>query len=141
MARGGSPKAGQENIALADDVVSENAQINGVIADVTGPKRRLQERPAGFPDLSIHIVDMFSAGDKIVTRLVWRGTRASPYGMPGGRPAASGPYFEGWRFVGGKVAEIPTIQDQSAALKPDRKPSWRGRRGAAGPAAGFAGGT
>ncbi len=70
------------NIVLAADIVSENAQTNRVIAGVTGPKRRLPERPAGFPDLSMHIVDMFSAGDKVVTRLVWRGTPASPYGMP-----------------------------------------------------------
>jgi hypothetical protein len=64
MAGGGSPKAGR-NIALADDIVGENAQSNGVIASVTGPKRRSPERPAGFPELSMHIVDMFSAGDKL----------------------------------------------------------------------------
>ena len=32
---------------------------------MAGPKRRIQERLAGFPALSAHIVDMFSAGDKV----------------------------------------------------------------------------
>ena len=60
------------NIALADGIFSESTGVNGVIAGVAGPKRRLQEPLVGFPELSMHIVDMFSAGDKIVTRLVWR---------------------------------------------------------------------
>jgi predicted ester cyclase len=58
------------NIALADDIFSEST---GVVVGVAGPKRRLPERLAGFPELSLHIADMFSAGDKIVTRLDWRG--------------------------------------------------------------------
>jgi predicted ester cyclase len=58
------------NIALADDIFSENVRTNGVIVGVAEPKRRIQERMAGFPDLSTHIVDMFSAGDKLVTRHV-----------------------------------------------------------------------
>src|SRR5690349_2187767 len=61
------------NIALADDIFSESTGVNAVIAGVAEPKRRLQEPLVGFPVLSMHIVDMFSAGDKIVTRLVWRG--------------------------------------------------------------------
>src|SRR5579859_1433186 len=55
------------NVALADDIFSENVRTNGVAVGVAGPKRRIQERLAGFPDLSTHIVDMFSAGDKVVT--------------------------------------------------------------------------
>lgn len=47
---------------------------------VAGPKRKIQERLAGFPDLTTTIVDMFSAHDKIVTRLVWRGTHTGSYG-------------------------------------------------------------
>jgi hypothetical protein len=54
------------NIALTDDSFSESTGVNGVIAGVAGPKRRLQEPLAGFPELSMHIVDMFSAGDKLL---------------------------------------------------------------------------
>jgi predicted ester cyclase len=62
------------NIALADDIFSEHVRINGVAVSVADPNRRIQERLTGFPDLTADIVDMFSANDKIVTRLVWRGT-------------------------------------------------------------------
>jgi predicted ester cyclase len=85
---------------------------------VARPKRRIQERLAAFPDLTTTIEDMFSAHDKIVTRLVWRGTHTSSYG---GVKATGKPVevwdFAVWRFVGGKVAEISTIQHQFALLK------------------------
>ena len=106
------------NIALADDLFSEDVRTNGVVAGVAGPKRRIQERLAGFPDLATTIEDMFSAHDKIVTRLVWRGTHTGSYG---GVEATGKPVevrdFAVWRFADGKVAEISTIQDQSALLK------------------------
>jgi len=106
------------NIALADDIFSENVRTNGVAVGVAGPKRRIQERLAGFPDLSTHIVEMFSAGDKVVTRLVWRGTHTGSYGGI----AATGkrvevPDFAVWRFESGRVVEISTIQDQFGLLK------------------------
>lgn len=52
------------NVALADDIFSGNVRTNGVAVGVAGPKRRIQERLAGFPDLTTDIVDMFSADDK-----------------------------------------------------------------------------
>lgn len=67
-------------IDLADDLFSENIRTNGVLVGVDGPKRRIQERPAGFPDLATTIEDLFSANDKIVIRLVWIGTHAGSYG-------------------------------------------------------------
>ena len=61
---------------------------------------------------------MFSAHDKIVTRLVWRGTHTGSYG---GAKATRKPVevrdFAVWPFTDGKVAEISTIQDQFALLK------------------------
>jgi predicted ester cyclase len=33
----------------------------------------------GLPDLLVDIEDMFSAHDKVVTRLVWRGTHTGSY--------------------------------------------------------------
>jgi predicted ester cyclase len=58
------------NIALADDIFSESARTNDVVVGAASLKRRIQERLAGFPDLSVDIEDMFSAHDKIVARLV-----------------------------------------------------------------------
>jgi hypothetical protein len=40
------------NIALADDIFGESIRTNGVAVGVAGPKGRIQERLAGFPDLS-----------------------------------------------------------------------------------------
>ena len=61
---------------------------------------------------------MFSAHDKITTRLVWRGTHTGRYGgvEATGKPVeVRDPAV--WRFEDGKVAEISTIQDQFALLK------------------------
>lgn len=105
------------NIALADDIFSENTGVNGVVGDVAGPKRRLPERLAGFPELSLHIVDMFSAGDKICYASRLAGTRACSYRCRGGRPTGDRCGLCCWRLGSGKVAEIPTIQDRFTPLK------------------------
>jgi steroid delta-isomerase-like uncharacterized protein len=106
------------NIALADDIFSESVRTNGVAVGVAGPKRRIQERLTGFPDLSVDIEDMFSARDKIVTRLVWRGTHTGSYaGIKATGKRVQVPDFATWRFEDGKVVEISTIQDQFALLK------------------------
>jgi SnoaL-like polyketide cyclase len=85
---------------------------------VAGPKRRIQERLAGFRHLTTTIEDMFSASDKTVTRLVCRGTDTGPYGGVNavGKPAEIRD-FAVRRFEDGKVAEISTIQDQFARLR------------------------
>jgi hypothetical protein len=61
---------------------------------------------------------MFSAHDKVVTRLAWRGTHTGRYG---GVKATGKPVevrdFAAWRFEGGTVVEISTIQDQFGLLK------------------------
>ncbi len=68
------------NLALADVLFSETLRTNGVLLGVAGPKRGIQERLAGFPDLTASIEDMLSVIDKLVTRLVWRGTHTGSYG-------------------------------------------------------------
>jgi predicted ester cyclase len=61
---------------------------------------------------------VFSAHDKIVTRLVWRGTPTSSYeGVKATGKPVQVRGFAVWRFEDGKVAEISTIQDQLAPLK------------------------
>jgi predicted ester cyclase len=82
------------------------------------PKGRIQERLAGFPDLTTTIEDMFSAHDKVVTRLVWRGTHTGSYrGVRATGKPVEVRDFAVWRSEDGKVAEILTIQDQFGLLK------------------------
>jgi predicted ester cyclase len=80
------------NIALADDLSSENIRTNGFLVGMAGPERRIEERLAAFPDLTTTIEDMLSTHDKIATRLVWRGTHTGRYGPS--RPLAGR-----WRSV------------------------------------------
>jgi len=83
---------------------------------MAGPKHRIRERRAGVPDLTAAIADMFSACDKIVMLLVWRGTHTGSYGYvkaeDGRREIRD---FAVWCFGGGQVVEISTIQDQWGA--------------------------
>jgi predicted ester cyclase len=82
---------------------SENVRTNGLLVGVAGPKRRIEERLAAFPDLTTTVEGMFSAHDKITTRLVWRGTHTGRYG---GVKATGKPVevrdFAVWRFEDGK---------------------------------------
>lgn len=106
------------NLALADDIFSEELQTNGVHVGVAGPVGRIHDRLTGFPDLSISIQDLFVSGDKLAVTLVWRGTHSGDYG---GVPA-TGKRVEVrdtaiWHFREGKVVEILTLQDQFGFLK------------------------
>jgi predicted ester cyclase len=106
------------NLALADDIFSEDLRTNGVHVGVAGPVGRIRERLAGFPDLTTSIEDMFVSADKLAVTLIWRGTHTGPYG---GVPASGKPVEVRdtaiWHFSGGKVAEILTLQDQFGILK------------------------
>ncbi len=106
------------NIALAGDLLSENVRANGVLADVARPKRRIHERLAGFADLTTILRDIFSAHDRVVTRLCLARYPYRPIrGFRGCRQAGAGPGLCGLAFAGGMAAEISTIQDQFALLK------------------------
>jgi predicted ester cyclase len=106
------------NLALADEIFSEELRTNGVHVGVAGPAGRIRDRLTGFPDLSTSIEDMFVSGDKLAVTLTWRGTHAGNYG---GVPA-TGKRVEVrdtaiWHFRAGKVIEILTLQDQFGFLK------------------------
>jgi predicted ester cyclase len=106
------------NLALADDIFSEDVRTNGVHVGVAGPVGRIRDRLTGFPDLTTSIQDMFVSGDKLAVTLIWRGTHTGPYG---GLTATGKPVEVRdtaiWHFTGGKVTEILTLQDQFALLK------------------------
>jgi predicted ester cyclase len=106
------------DLAMADDIFSEELRTNGVQVGVAGPVGRIRDRLAGFPDVTTSIEDMFVSGDKLAVTLIWRGTHTGPYGGV----AATGLPVEVrdtaiWHFRDGKVTEILTLQDQFAMLK------------------------
>ena len=53
------------NLAMADDIFSEELRTNGVHVGVAGPVGRIRDRLTGFPDLTTSIEDMFVSGDKL----------------------------------------------------------------------------
>ncbi len=106
------------NLAMADDIFSEDLRTNGVAVGVAGPVGRIRDRLRGFPDLTTTIEDLFVSGDKLAVTLIWRGTHTSEYGGV----AATGKDVEVrdtaiWHFRDGKVTEILTLQDQFGLLK------------------------
>jgi hypothetical protein len=106
------------NTTLVDDLFSGNVRTNGVLVGVAGPKRRIQERLAGFP--------ISRRRSRICSQLAIKSPRClfdlermpGPYGASR-RPASPVEVrdFAVWRFGDGKVVEISTIQDQFALLK------------------------
>jgi predicted ester cyclase len=106
------------NLAMADDIFSEELRANGVHVGVAGPVGRIRDRLTGFPDLATTIEDLFVSGDKLAVTLIWRGTQTGPYGGV----EATGKHVEVrdtaiWHFRDGKVTEILTLQDQFGMLK------------------------
>jgi steroid delta-isomerase-like uncharacterized protein len=106
------------DLAMANDIFSEELHTNGAHVGVAGPVGRITERLSAFPDLATSIEDMFVSGDKLAVTLIWRGTHTGPYG---GVPATGKPVEVRdsaiWHFEDGKVVEILTLQDQFAMLK------------------------
>ena len=106
------------NIALADDLFSEDVRTNRVLVGVAGPKRRIQERLAGFP--ISRRPSRICSQRTIKSRRDLFGAACLP-GSYGGVKATGKPVgvrdFAVWRFVDGKLAETSTIQDQFALLK------------------------
>jgi predicted ester cyclase len=106
------------DLAMADDIFSEELRTNGVHVGVAGPVGRIRDRLAGFPDLTTSIQDMFVSGGKLAVTLLWSGTHAGSYG---GVPATGRPVEVRdsaiWHFRDGKVIEILTLQDQFGMLK------------------------
>jgi predicted ester cyclase len=106
------------DLAMADDIFSEDLRTNGVQVGVAGPVGRIRERLTAFPDLITNIEDLFVSGDKLAVTLMWRGTHTGPYG---GVPATGLPVDVRdsaiWHFRDGQVIEIFTLQDQFGLLK------------------------
>jgi hypothetical protein len=116
MAVGGSRGNGRK-IPPERMTCERNLGTNG--SSSAGPRLNegAQQGPAGFLVLTTAVEDMFSGRDKIVPRLVCRGTHTGPYGgMEAVGERVEVPDSAVWPS-GRKVDESSTVPDQFAPLK------------------------
>ena len=94
------------NLDAADDFLAAG------VADHEGFKKSLAALFAAFPDLSVALEDVVSAGDKVIVRWTDRGTHRGEFlgvAPTGRRVATTG--ITVFRFAGGKIAEQWTNWD------------------------------
>jgi predicted ester cyclase len=101
------------DVALADLTFDDGFTSNGTIVGPTVPKREVQNRIMGFPDLQIDVESVIAAGDQVVIRLRWSGGHMGYYGgvQATGRPVEVIAIVI-WRFCDGKVLEEWAVEDQ-----------------------------
>ena len=87
--------------------------------DREGYKRGLVEDRAAFSNFAITIEDQVAEGDKVVTRLTWRGThdRGPFMGMPPTRKKVEVTAIFIHRIAGGKVKEEWSASDTLERLR------------------------
>src|ERR1039458_4871941 len=84
--KGGRSTAGhRRNISLAGDLRGGTGRTNGVHAGAADPKRRIQERLAGYLESTGTTSSSFSAHDRTARRLAGRAERI-PAPPPAARP-------------------------------------------------------
>lgn len=106
------------NFALAEEFFAPDLAVNGRVVGPEGPQRNCANRLVGFPDLRVTVEEQVVAGDKVVTRALWRGTHTGPYSgvAPTGRPVEVRD-ISIWRFVDGTSVENWTVLDQFGLLR------------------------
>jgi predicted ester cyclase len=95
----------RDNLAIWQELVSPDQPVHRTF-DAPGP---LEMRRA-FPDGQVTVDDQVAEGDKVVTRLTFRGTHQGEFATPFGTFAPSGKQLTfTWisinRIHGGKIAE------------------------------------
>jgi steroid delta-isomerase-like uncharacterized protein len=104
--------------ALAESTFSPKFMTNGLVVGVDGPYLTIQSRLAGFPDVGTEIEEVVAAGDRVVIRILWKGTHTGPYGgVPASGKKVEVRVISMWRFEDGKVVDNWTIQDQFSLLQ------------------------
>jgi predicted ester cyclase len=106
---------------LSDDFNRRNAARShnnkpGTADDVARIKRSISE----FPDLSGHIEDLISAGDRVVVRLTIAGTHRGPFRdikAPATNRKAVWQAIIIWRIACGKLAENWVVADRFSELR------------------------
>src|SRR5450755_315577 len=116
--KGGRSTAGhRRNISLAGDLRGGAGRTNGVHAGAAGPKRRIQERLAGYLESTGTTSSSFSAHDRTARRLAGRRARTGAYRGA----AAPGKSGQDETLPSGaakthNVVEISAMQDQFSLL-------------------------
>jgi predicted ester cyclase len=101
------------NLDLADNLFAADFTTNGKRVGPAGPKRNVMNRLTGFPDMQSSIEEQIALDDKVVTRVLWRGTHLGLYsGVPPTGKAVEVMALILWRFQEGKVVEDWTVADQ-----------------------------
>ncbi len=119
---------------LAPDFVDHDL-LPDQVPDREGYKRGLSEDRAAFSNLVIAIEDQIAEGDKVVTRLTWRGThdRGTFVGMaPTGKKVEVTAIFI-HRIAGGKVKEEWSASDMLETVRQTGAAPEPGRSGKTGP--------
>lgn len=99
------------NLDLVDDVIAEEYVEHGSAhpEDVHGPeafKREVERLRAAFPDLSVTEEDTVAEGDRVASRITFRGTHEGEF--LGRKPTGTTVEFEAIainRFVDGEIVE------------------------------------
>lgn len=86
----------------------------------------------GFPDLRIHLEDIFGAGDKVAVRLRFRGTHNGQFqGVPPTHRPVEFTSVEIYRLEGNKIAEEWVSPDMLGLMRQISAPSASAQRTAA----------
>lgn len=97
---------------LAPDFVHHNP-TPGVSGDVEGIKVAIAGFRRAFPDYRVSILDLIAEGDRVVSRIAFRGThRGELMGLP---PTGKTVEIEFWhieRIANGRIAERWSLFDQ-----------------------------
>jgi predicted ester cyclase len=127
------------NLNVMDEVLAPDFVDHDLLPDqepdCEGYKRGLSEDRAAFSNLDIAIEDQIAEGDKVVTRLTWRGThdQGTFIGMaPTGKEVEVTAIFI-HRIAGGKVKEEWSASDMLERLRQTGAAPEPGQSGETGP--------
>jgi predicted ester cyclase len=70
------------NLSVVDDCVSPSCESYGPMDSARGPegiKSTIMKYRTAFPDCHLEVLDMFTAGDRVVSRLRYRGTHRGEF--------------------------------------------------------------
>ena len=98
------------NLAVADEIFSTDFVFHSTTTgDDLSPesiKRRITTYRTAFPDVQVTVEDLLAEGDKVVSRVAWRGTHQGEYRdiAPTGKQVEwTGTVI--FRIAGGKIVE------------------------------------
>lgn len=114
-------EVGHGNIAVVDELFAEDFadHLAGAPPGTRQSHRGLVSMfLAAFPDLHAEIEDQLAEDDRVVTRLIWRGTHRGEFqGIPATGRAVTIPTIRIDRMVGDRIAENWVVFDTLGLLQ------------------------